>query len=169
MELIVMGAVVVGLAGGSWLLWRWTTAAQRTKAEVFGTSGLKSKPLLTKNEVDFYRRLCRATQDRWVVLPQVSMGALMDTCLTPAHPRYWQERMRFAAKICDFVICRPSDMKPLLVVELDDVLHDFAKDEERDRLTAKAGYRTIRFWSRNKPTDAELRQEIDRVLALAPR
>lgn len=132
----------------------------------FGRAGYQKKTLLTGNEVDFYHRLRAACGARWVVLPQVSMGALMDTRLLPAHPNYWTARGEFAAKICDFIICDAKTLAPQLVIELDDRMHDFDKDRVRDSLVARAGYRTLRFWSRKKPTTAELRVHLERALAL---
>lgn len=129
---------------------------------------LRPKVLLTPNEVDFYKRLCAAVQGQWVIFAQVSMGALMDTKLPPEDPAYWRARNQFASKICDFVLCHPKTLAPVLIVELDDVTHDFAKDARRDQLTARAGHRTIRFWSRNKPSVEELRLRISRELALVP-
>lgn len=136
------------------------------KRRVYGGDGVVKKTFMTPNEVDFYRRLRAAVEPRWVVFPQVSMGALMNTGLKPAAANYLQARSRFSSKICDFVVCDPKTLAPQLVVELDDVMHDFKKDKLRDAMTAVAGYRTARFWSRNKPSVAELKHEIDRLLAL---
>lgn len=124
-----------------------------------------AKPLLTPNETEFYGRLRRAAGDRWVVLAQVSMGALIDTSLRASHPQYWEHRSSFSSKICDFVLCDAASMKPRLIVELDDRMHDFDKDATRDNFAAVAGYRTIRFWSRKKPSAAELRDRLYAVLA----
>ena len=156
--LAVFGSAVV--FGTGYTLW------QRYSQRAHGTFGFVQKRLLTPNEVDFYHRLLRALGPRWTVLAQVSMGALMDTSLKPRHPRYWPERNLFAAKICDFVICDARTLQPQLVVELDDVMHDFGKDRKRDTTVAHAGYRTLRFWSRKKPSDSELRDVLAKALAL---
>ncbi len=156
--LAVAGAIAAGL-----LVSRSAQWLERTR---LGRSGFKQKPLLTPNEVDFYHRLRQALGARWVVFPQVSMGALMDTRLEPAHGRYWAEREQFASKICDFVVCDAKGLKPVLIVELDDVMHDFNKDRRRDSLVCRAGYRTVRFWSRKKPTTQELKVLLDKELAL---
>ena len=134
----------------------------------YGVHGFKPKKFLTANEVDFFSKLRQAAGPRWLVFPQVSMGALIDTTMKPAHSRYWDERAKFSGKICDFVLCDAVTLMPQIVVELDDVMHDFKKDMERDSLSARAGYRTLRFWSRNKPSVVELRRQLDRALALNP-
>lgn len=131
-----------------------------------GTAGLVKKRLLTDNELDFYRKLVAASSPDWAVLVQVAMGALVDTGLKQTHPKYWDARAKFAQKICDFVLCHPVSMAPVLIIELDDVMHDFSKDARRDSLTTMAGYQTLRFWSRKKPSIQELKQHIDRELSL---
>ena len=117
----------------------------------FGTHGLTQKRLLTPNELEFYFRLQHAVQGEFVVLVQVAMGALVDTTLKPNHPDYWKAKNAFNKKMCDFVLCEPATLAPVLIVELDDVMHDFKNYMKRDSITAIAGYKTIRFWSRNKP------------------
>ncbi len=139
---------------------------QRLQNKALGSHGFKAKQLLTGNEVDFYHRLRRTLGPRWVVFPQVSMGALIDTSLLPAHPSYWEARKSFSSKICDFVVCDARTLKPVLVIELDDVMHDFDRDRGRDAFVAGAGYRTVRFWSRKKPSDSDLRDVLAKELAL---
>ncbi len=156
--LLIGGAVALTVIG--------YFVAERVKARHLGDYGYVQKRLLTPNEVDFYHRLRRALGPRWTVLAQVSMGALVDTSLKRAHPRYWDVRNSFASKIVDFVVVDAQTLAPQLVVELDDVMHDFGKDARRDTLTTLAGFRTVRFWSRNKPTDEELRTVLAKKLAL---
>lgn len=154
------------LAGLILLVAACTLVYLKAKAKWFGRNGLIKKKLLTANELDFYQKLLLAVSPRWTVLAQVSMGALLDTALKPAHPRYWEVRNTFAQKICDFVLCDPRTLEPVLIVELDDVMHDFKKDARRDTIVGLAGYQTLRFWSRNKPTVADLKQHIEHELAL---
>lgn len=132
----------------------------RFRAKSVGQHGFQRRALLTGNEIDFVRKLERALDGRFRVLPQVSMGAVMTTTLTPKHRDYWKVRDSYASKIIDFVICDAQTFAPLLVVELDDRMHDFARDRTRDALVARSGLRTIRFWSRNKPTVEGLRTEL---------
>lgn len=159
--LIVGGLVGVATLCG-WLYWKHATKAY----EVKGVEAYKPKPLLTPNEIDFFGKLQQAAGSRYLVFPQVSMGALMDTCLAEGSVEYWNHRMTFSGKIVDFVLCDAKTLKVQLVVELDDVMHDFSKDAQRDKLMALAGYRTLRFWSRNKPSVPELRERLNTALAL---
>jgi len=161
-ELVTLAAIICSIFLG-WVLFK---LHQFVTAHIFGRAGYVQKPLLSGNEVDFYHRLVAAAGPRWVVLPQVSMGAIMDTRLLPAHPHYWDARQEFSSKICDFVLCDARSLKPQLIVELDDRMHDFSRDRVRDCLVARAGYRTVRFWSRKKPSVAELRLHLEKALAL---
>jgi hypothetical protein len=132
----------------------------------FGRHGFKKKRLLTPNELQFYSLLKATAGPSWTILAQVSMGALIDTTLKPTHWQYWKARAAFAAKICDYVVCDTKTMTPQLVIELDDVMHDFKKDRLRDEIVATAGFRTLRFWSRKKPNAAELSKILAKELAL---
>lgn len=161
-EAIVLGLALCTIPLGFIIWW----VSDKVKKHITGEFGYVPKKMLTGNEVDFFHRLSKALDPRWVVFPQVSMGALIDTKYLPAHPRYWEARETFHAKICDFIICDARTLAPQLVVELDDRMHDFDKDKVRDTMMAKAGYRTIRFWSRKKPTVAELKVKLAAALAL---
>ncbi len=147
-----MGALALG-AGGFVLSSKWG----RRRA---GSLRFVPKTFLTGNEVEFFHRLRRALGNDALVMAQVSMGALIDTQLKPDHPLYWRVREKFAGRICDYVLCHPRTLEPLLVVELDDRMHDFARDRIRDDFLAQAGLQTVRFWSRDKPEQAELRRTL---------
>ena len=47
-------------------------------------------------------------------------------------------------------------MKVLAVVELDDRTHNAERDAKRDTMLLSAGYRTLRFPSKRKPSEAEI-------------
>lgn len=148
----VVGAAA--LAAGVHVAWtRW-------RRRHVGELRFVRKTFLTPNEVDFYRRLTRAVSADFVVMAQVSMGALVDTALKPSHRLYWEVRAMFSGRICDFVLCDMRTLAPVLVVELDDRMHDFSRDEKRDAFLAQVGMRTLRFWSRNKPDVATLRARV---------
>lgn len=157
-----VATVLISIVMAYVIHWVKTRVAQKQ----LGEAGYKAKTFLTPNEVDFFHRLQRATPDRFVVLPQVAMGALIDTKLKRAHPHYWDARREFSGRVCDFVVCDAKTLVPQLVIELDDKMHDFQKDQCRDTLAARAGYRTLRFWSRAKPSDADLTKILGVNLAL---
>lgn len=163
----VQGWMVLGLLLIALSAWLSHTAWTKWRKRHIGELRFVRKPFLTGNEIDFYRRLLRAVNQEYTVMAQVSMGALIDTALKPEHPLYWEVRQHFAGRICDFVLCDNKTLAPLLVVELDDCMHDFDRDEKRDAFLAQAGLRTIRFWSRNKPKAEELRERVLKCLGVA--
>lgn len=160
MEYVFMGIVLVGIVGG--------LAAYKISDMIqnyIGRGNYVSKPMLTANEKDFYRKLLQACGGAFHVSCQVSMGSLLDVNMKSSFPEYWRLRNKFSNKICDFVLLDTSTLNPVLVVELDDVMHDFNRDKIRDTLMACAGLRSIRFWSRKKPTVPELKSRIAEELS----
>ena len=118
-------------------------------------SHIRKKPLLTANEAEFFRRLKRALPG-YEVFPQVSFAALItdDGSLSP-NAR-WSVRARFDRKISDFVICDRRTLSVVALVELDDRTHRASADRQRDAITKAASYQTIRFQSKQKPSEAEI-------------
>jgi hypothetical protein len=128
-------------------------------------SALVKKDILTPNEREFFGRLQAAAADIGLeVVPQVAMGALLDVSLDKKHPLYWPLRRRFDKKIIDFVVYVKRTMQVLTIVELDDRTHDPEKDRKRDAMMAKAGFRTVRWDSRAKPSIPVIRQKFSELL-----
>lgn len=122
---------------------------------------VKPRALLTENELGFYQDL-EAALPEFRILAQVSMGAIMEPDLSledASEPgRFLSVRGRFAQKVIDFVVVDEA-FQIVALVELDDCTHDPVKDAERDRVTAMAGYLTIRYDSRQKPSPEEIRDD----------
>lgn len=118
------------------------------------------KPLLTPNEKEFYTRLKHAVPELEVVC-QVSMGAIMNGKHVSGNS--FTARARFDRKIIDYVIL-DGKYDVILLIELDDRTHNKKKDALRDSITAEAGYKTLRFESRDKPSVVELRKAIAAVI-----
>lgn len=121
---------------------------------------LRKKRILTDNEREFFGRLRRALGQTYDVIPQVAMGALIDVDLPQTHPLYWQIRGQFSQKIVDFVVLDKRTGTVITLIELDDRTHDARKDAARDAMTAAAGLRTLRFESRAKPSEAQIRKAV---------
>lgn len=148
--LVVAGAGAIGLA----VLKAKLTGHQAVRAK------FKSKTLLTPNELEFLGRL-EAAAPELRFFAQVAMGALMD----PAVPRsdgkaYYRLRGMFSQKIVDFVAQRRLDGAIVAVIELDDRTHDSGKDSKRDEMLQSAGYRIVRWNSKNKPDATAIRAEL---------
>ena len=114
------------------------------------------KAILTANEQEFFNRLKSALP--FQVFPQVAMGALMEPASKRNDKEFWSARGSIAQKIVDFVVV-DDQFKVLALVELDDRTHSPTKDGKRDELTAQAGYRTLRYSSKAKPSLDQLRQD----------
>ena len=120
---------------------------------------------LTPNEVEFFTRLCQAVPELYV-FPQVSMGALLAPAATIGREDFLRVRNRFAAKVVDFVIA-DADLKPMVLIELDDRTHSAERDAQRDAMTREAGYITLRYQSKQKPTVDTIRRDIARARKLS--
>lgn len=116
---------------------------------------IQRKSLLTSNETEFFHRLMRALPSYWV-FPQVSFAAFLTDDGKLARNARWSLRARFDRKIADFVVCERGSLKIVALIELDDSTHSASADRKRDALTKAAGYQTLRFQSRQKPTEAEI-------------
>jgi hypothetical protein len=118
------------------------------------------KQLLTDNEMEFYGRLLDALP-RDALFIQVAMSALMEPRVPEGHPDFWQVRNKFAQKFVDFVVCDPSTLDVIAIIELDDRTHDAQKDADRDAMLASAGYTVLRWQSTHKPSPAEIAAAVD--------
>lgn len=119
----------------------------------------KKKELLTDNEREFFLRLQRALAG-YVICPQVSMGAILQPNVSRKdNKRYFKIRGTFAQKIIDYVICDPKTLQVLAIIELDDRSHSLEKDKARDKMLASAGYKLMRWQSKKKPTEEEIKAE----------
>jgi hypothetical protein len=119
----------------------------------------KPKPLLTANEIEFYGRLQTALPD-FHIFPQVAFRAILRPGSGGDSPRYAAESGRIGAKHCDFLICERQSFAIIAIIELDDRSHDPDKDARRDAMTAAAGYPTLRYESRRRPSPQEIRQAL---------
>lgn len=148
--LVIAGAGAVGIA-----VLKAKLAGKQAAGGKF-----KQKTLLTPNELEFLGRL-EAAAPELRYFPQVAMGALLD----PAVPRsdgkaYYRLRGMFSQKIVDFVAQRRIDGAIVAIIELDDRTHDSGKDAKRDDMLQSAGYRIVRWHSKNKPDSATIRAEL---------
>ncbi len=116
------------------------------------------KPILTNNELEFYKRLTAALPE-YLVLAQVAMAELMRP-RPAAREVSARAYNRISQKRVDYVVVEREALRVLALVELDDRTHQADKDARRDAWTASAGYVTHRFPSRSKPSVTQLRETI---------
>lgn len=137
------------------------------REDMVNTRLFERKRLLTPNEAHFFGVLQRALAPRYVVLTQVGLGALIDCNLPSHHPDYLAERGQFVGKLLDFVVLDSQCLDVVCVIELDDRTHDPLKDRRRDKFVAQVGYRSLRYLSKSKPSEAKIRTDVDHLGAQA--
>lgn len=99
---------------------------------------------------------------------QVSMGAIMQPGRMLAPREATIARNRFSSKRVDFVVEDRDRGKILALIELDDRTHSAGNDAWRDRLTASAGYCTIRLPAHERQTAETVRRRIHAALYAPP-
>jgi hypothetical protein len=120
------------------------------------TYKLKSRPLLTRNELRFYHQLLNIA-DGFIVCPQVGFGALLEPDYASNDERRLWALRTFNQWRADFLICDPTDLTVRCIVELDDSSHSNHADRRRDGMTSKVGYHTIRIRTGRSYDFTELR------------
>jgi hypothetical protein len=139
-----------------------------TGASEASTNALfKAKALLTANELEFLGRLERAVPE-YRFHAQVAMGALLVPAVSAKDAKaYYRARGMFWQKIIDFLAQSRADGSIVAVIELDDRTHDPEKDGKRDAMLASAGFRVVRWRSKDKPDAAAIRQDLVPVVVPA--
>ena len=123
-----------------------------------------AKAFLTPRELAMLDALERVLP-MYRIHAQVAMGALLKTPARLGRRASPSDRNSFAQKIVDFLVFDPSTGTVVALIELDDRSHDAEKDRARDRMTASAGYATIRIPASARPTLATARSAVAHLLA----
>lgn len=124
----------------------------------------KKKQLLTPSELLFFKDLVAALPEHHIA-PQVAMNGLLDPV-----GNFWgkaaqlRARRRFSQKVVDFVVVDKDTGQVVVIIELDDPTHDSRaaqyKDAARDAMLQGAGYRTLRWDVRDKPSLEEIKERV---------
>jgi hypothetical protein len=109
-----------------------------------GSLPVRAAPLMTKRERFVCTMIERAVPQARVHA-QVSMGAILRPAAGLDRSRSTSVRNRFSSKRVDFVLEDRASGEIIAIVELDDRTHNRSADRQRDRMTARAGYLTIRL------------------------
>jgi hypothetical protein len=111
---------------------------------------------LTQPEQVLYHRLVAALPGH-MVLSQVQVSRVLGVCKGTPQPRAWLNRINQLSY--DFVVCSP-DATVLAAIELDDSTHSrpdrVSADDRKDRASAGAGLRLIRWHVRDLPDAAAI-------------
>lgn len=122
------------------------------------------KNLMTKNEWSFYKQLKPIADElNLSVLCKTRVADLVDIekGLTKSE---WQTAFnRINKKHIDFILCKPENLYPILLIELDDSSHDTEPRKQRDefieKVLDKAGYKLLRTRG-----TANLKESIETIL-----
>ena len=122
------------------------------------------KNLMTKNEWNFYKQLKPVADElNLSVLCKTRVADLVDIekGLTKSE---WQTAFnRINKKHIDFILCKPENLYPILLIELDDSSHDTEPRKQRDKFIEKvldkAGYKLLRTRG-----TANLKESIETIL-----
>ena len=90
---------------------------------------------LSPAELSFYRVLEQAVGDQFKVNTKVRIGDLL---FVPRHEGSQGFTNKIDRKHVDFLLCDPTTVRPLLVIELDDASHNRPDRQERDRFVDQA-------------------------------
>jgi hypothetical protein len=114
---------------------------------------------LSQPEQVLYHRLIRALPDH-IVLAQVQVSRVLGV-KQGANFHEWNNRVNRLSY--DFVICS-KDSTVVAAVELDDKTHESSArastDEKKDKASADAGLRLLRWHVRSLPSEEVIRQEL---------
>lgn len=122
------------------------------------------KNLMTKNEWGFYKAL-KPVADKlnYSVICKTRVADLVEVEKGLTASERQAAFNRINKKHIDFVLCKPENLYPILLIELDDSSHDTEKGKVRDefieKLYEKTGYRLLR----TKGT-ANLEEQITKAL-----
>lgn len=107
------------------------------------------KNLMTKNEWAFYKALKPvADKMNYSILCKTRVADLVDI-EKGLNKSEWQTAFnRINKKHIDFILCKPENLYPILLIELDDNSHETEKGKERDKFIEsvyeKTGYKLLR-------------------------
>lgn len=105
----------------------------------------RSKYFLTKNEYYFYKAL-KPIADAFdlTILSKVRMADLVEPTCPYNSKQYKYSFAKIKSKHVDFVLADPANLRPKLLIELDDSSHDYGdRDEFVNAAYEEAGYKIL--------------------------
>lgn len=116
---------------------------------------------LSPAELAFYKVLCRAVNEDYVIFIKVRIADLVRVKRGYRGKNFWRYFNKIAAKHVDFVLCNKTALTPYCVIELDDRSHNQAGRRERDifvdKVMEKAGLPLIHIPVKRSYTQKEIR------------
>jgi hypothetical protein len=120
------------------------------------------RPLLSAAELNFYRVLVTAVQDRFVIMSKVRLIDVFE--VRKGIPKYQTWANKVMKKHVDFLLCHPQTMVPQVLIELDDKSHQRkdrqARDEIVDRVAAAVKLLILHVEAKRGYSMQELREMV---------
>lgn len=118
----------------------------------------RRKYLLTKNELNFYKKLkLIADEYGYLIIAKVRLADLIKVNYEADEKERLKYFNKIAAKHIDFALCNPENMFVEYLIELDDNSHNNSKRIERDvfieKVIEKSGYNLIRTFGAEQIKD----------------
>jgi len=88
--------------------------AQPSAERIANLAACQVQPnFMSSDEREFFRTLTQAVEGRYVILSKVGLGSLFDVPRVDGETD-WKTRGQFSQKHVDFLLCAPTDLKPVL-------------------------------------------------------
>jgi hypothetical protein len=125
----------------------------------------RTPSLLTETELGFYKALRDVIGHRYAVMAKVR---LIDLCANLEKRENFVAFSQVVSKHVDFVLCDPEDLRPVLIVELDDPSHFRPDRRQRDKFLDEVshtiGVRLLRQFVSRWYDTGYLARRLDAVL-----
>lgn len=141
--LVVLFVAVIAIAGI-----KISSGSEKRKVFKNNAYSYYAKELvMSRTEVEFFKKLESVVSERYFVFPQVHLSALLDHRVKGQD---WKIAFRHInGKSVDFVLCDKITLRPTYALELDDYTHDrrdrIERDVEVERIFKEANLPLIRF------------------------
>lgn len=118
----------------------------------------RAKPIMTRREQEVFRRLVRIFGQKFYVLPQVYLGAILNHEIKGQN---WNGAFQHInRKSVDYALLNQETLELVCTVELDDGTHRQEKRQERDReverILKQAQIPLVRIRDVNRYSDKEI-------------
>ncbi|HEY8824600.1 MAG TPA: DUF2726 domain-containing protein [Candidatus Limnocylindria bacterium] len=125
----------------------------------------RTPSLVTDAELSFYKALCDVIGHRYAVMAKVR---LIDLCAKVEKRENAAAFNQVVSKHVDFVLCDPENLRPVLIVELDDPSHFRSERRKRDafldEVSRTIGVRLLRQFVSRWYDTGYLARRLDAVL-----
>ena len=122
--------------------------------------------LITKSEKEFLETLLSITKNIFYIFPQIHLPLLINHKIPGQN---WKGAFNHInRKSVDYVICDKTNLKPLLVIELDDSSHKaedrIERDTEVERILSEAGVPLLRIPHSDMNNRELIREQLLKIL-----